>query len=581
MANISSINGNPIVLDSAEYALRASALLPSYKLISYDLLANGFADYSSGRWYAASTRVGTPDIQHADKDFSFVMVEHEPELAYQLCYYDDSDGFIGWSQWKHAGDVVEVAQGTNYRVTIAYSTDSSIAANIADFASTLLVDTGVDEMAEAQERLVEKEIDAVDGFRVTPQLVRGYRAEAGGRPRPNSDQMRRMVCTHDPIFLYKGSYIYCDTANLYRCTITKYADIDGNMVTSHVNNVIPLRGSAITIDHDGYYGLTFSRYNNGALDIADMYQHVTIGLYTNRRNPMQAVFASGGKQNFAAPGDATFFIGETGTTVLVDGALENTQGQLLNCTRDHGISNPDYIIISHMHNDHIGGLVRLLANEIWTLDGITMFLPEQEGIDFAIQNNFLGEQSIVMYNQLMEYINAAENLTIIRPHTEWETYVIDGMTIKFWNVDHQKYIDLDDRNYNDYSLCCNIEYGNQRVCMSGDLGPVGMRENYGKNYKCNIYKCQHHGWDNVTDAETVLSIRRWVSTVFPEIVITEDGTSHDEILQRASSPMPDICEENGIPFYRTNQNGFISVRVNPDSYEITSPVIRWTKGENQ
>ena len=107
-----------------------------------------------------------------------------------------------------------------------------------------------------------------------------------------------------------------------------------------------------------------------------------------------------------------------------------------------------------------------------------------------------------------------------------------------------------------------------------------MRENAGTNYKCNIYKAQHHGWDNFSDSTNVGYMKKWMSTVFPEIVISEDGITHDTLLQSENAPMPDWCENNGIPFYRTNQNGFIHVRVNHDSWETTTPVIRWTKSEN-
>ena len=160
----------------------------------------------------------------------------------------------------------------------------------------------------------------------------------------------------------------------------------------------------------------------------------------------------------------------------------------------------------------------------------------------------------------------------------WE---IDGMSIKFWNVNHQPYITLEDTNYNDYSLCCNIEYGTQRVCYTGDIGHVAMGLNAGKNYKCNVYKAQHHGWDNITADADILEMKKWLSTVFPQVAISEDGISHDTLLQGNAAPMPDWCEDNGVPFYRTNQNGAIYVKVSPNNFEIMTPTIRWTKSENQ
>ena len=421
----------------------------------------------------------------------------------------------------------------------------------------------------------------IEASKIEPQWVRGYWGTSGGRPTPNTDQMNRFITTYKLMYLYKGSFIYTDTPNIYRFTVARFADEDGSNMVYNYSGYVPNKDNIYRIPQSGLYCVTIQRIDNGVVNVADVNEHVKTGLYSNKPNDIYHIFIGGGKANFYTPGDATLIIGNTGKVIMVDSGMKNTEGNLLSEMAKNGIQKPDYIIISHMHDDHIGGLWGLLNSNVLNLNDTTIFLPSQAGIDYAIEEGLLTGNSLSYYNALMDYIDSATNCTVIRPSTEWARYEIDGMSIKFWNVNHQPYITLEDTNYNDYSLCCNIEYGTQRVCYTGDIGHVAMGLNAGKNYKCNVYKAQHHGWDNITADADILEMKKWLSTVFPQVAISEDGISHDTLLQGNAAPMPDWCEDNGVPFYRTNQNGAIYVKVSPNNFEIMTPTIRWTKSENQ
>src|SRR6516165_1234747 len=66
-------------------------------------------------------------------------------------------------------------------------------------------------------------------------------------------------------------------------------------------------------------------------------------------------------------GNAVLFVGPSGESVLVDtgnggdGAVRDA-GRIMAAVRDAGLSQIDHLIITHYHNDHIGGLAELAVH---------------------------------------------------------------------------------------------------------------------------------------------------------------------------------------------------------------------------
>src|ERR1700758_5272836 len=63
-------------------------------------------------------------------------------------------------------------------------------------------------------------------------------------------------------------------------------------------------------------------------------------------------------------GNAVLFVSPSGASVLVDtgnggdGAIRDA-GRIMAAVRDAGVKQIDHLIITHYHNDHIGGLSEL------------------------------------------------------------------------------------------------------------------------------------------------------------------------------------------------------------------------------
>jgi hypothetical protein len=283
----------------------------------------------------------------------------------------------------------------------------------------------------------------------------------------------------------------------------------------------------------------------------------------------------GGGRTFEGPADATLFIGEHGKTLLIDGVYQNMQGNLINEIHNMGIDHLDYVMISHYHNDHIAGLTILYEDNDLSPNNTTFILPSEEGVAYALEH-LSSDMSVDWYNRFMAVLNNAD-CVITHPKND-DVIDIGGMTIRFWNADHSIYEGVS-TNYNDWSLCCYVTYGTQRICMTGDLGPIGERLNQGKMLKSNIYKAQHHGWDGTNDETDVMGMKRYMSEIMPDIIIALDGGAHDSLYLQDTSPLIPWCEANAVPLYRAHEWSPIKIEVTKNAFVLLTTARQYRREE--
>lgn len=415
-----------------------------------------------------------------------------------------------------------------------------------------------------------------NGIKFEPQLVGGVTDTTFIRNSSTLDLRNRYKSMLKARYIYKGSFMYCDTANMYRVRIIKVDSPDSvNGIMVYDNIPVPTVDKPLIFENDGYYRMHFLAYNGiSTVILDDLYTHITFGLYSNEPNSVFASFIGSGRE-FLGASDATLYVGEHGKSLLIDGTNVNMQGNLVNSIRAMGIDHLDYVMISHFHRDHFAGLTILYENHDLSADDTVFILPSLSGIEYAIEN-LTADFSLDWYERFMDVLDDAD-CTIIRP-TNSDVMNIAGMTVTFWNADHSVYEGVSN-NYNDWSLNCYIIYGSQRICMSGDLGPIGERENTGKMYKSNIYKAHHHGWDGTAAAADILGMKRYMSGIMPEIIIAEDGGQHDELYQLDTAPLIVWCQDNSVPLYRTHEWAPINIEIMKESFKMITVAQRYIREE--
>jgi competence protein ComEC len=243
-------------------------------------------------------------------------------------------------------------------------------------------------------------------------------------------------------------------------------------------------------------------------------------------------------------GDAILIETEN-ASMLID-AGENTKGTLVaDYLKERNITELDYVIGTHPHSDHIGGLDTILKNfttKKVILPQITHTTKTFEDVIDAIEANQL---KITLAKVGETYRLGPAEFTIVAPNSS-------------------SYDDI-----NNYSVGIKLTYGSTSFLFTGDAEKLSEDEmlKNGINLSSDVLKLAHHG-------SAYSSSDLFLDAVHPNYVIISAGQDnqynhpHAETLQRML--------DREIKVYRTDVQGTIvfssdgkNISVNTGNYKIT------------
>lgn len=210
-----------------------------------------------------------------------------------------------------------------------------------------------------------------------------------------------------------------------------------------------------------------------------------------------------------------------GKTMLID-AGNNEDGPLIvECLKELGIEKIDYLIGTHAHEDHIGGLDDVIS----AFSIGTIYMPK-------VQTNTQTFEDVLT-------IIESKNLTIKTPKIG-ESFSLDDCNCTIVCVDNET------ENLNLSSIVLRLLYGTQSFLFMGDA-EIQNEESITWD-KTNVVKIGHHGSDTSTSEE-------FLSQVQPEIAIISVGERNDyghpkeEVLNR--------LQQKNVNILRTDTDGTI------------------------
>lgn len=227
-------------------------------------------------------------------------------------------------------------------------------------------------------------------------------------------------------------------------------------------------------------------------------------------------------------GDATFIELPDNKSLLIDAGEKSYGDTVVSYIANLGYNSVDYIIGTHPHTDHIGGLEKVLNN----FDIGSVYMPK------ISSNSKTFENLLSTISDKGLKINSAYNgVSVIDS---------DELSISFVAPVSEKYSDL-----NNYSAVLLLRYGGVKFLFMGDAEVLSESE-ISSNIDVDIVKIGHHG----SNTSSSIDFINRVSAKYGIISVGENSYGHpnEDVVSRWTS--------SGTIIYRTDINGNIVITTN-------------------
>ena len=221
-----------------------------------------------------------------------------------------------------------------------------------------------------------------------------------------------------------------------------------------------------------------------------------------------------------------------GCSVLIDAGEREYGTAVLKAIKDLGVEKLDYIIATHPHSDHIGGMAEVIEN----MDVGKMIVPKVP--------SELTPTSAAYERMLKAVKKKGLKLTQAKAG---DTYTVGNAEMTILGPIGSNYEDL-----NDFSVVCKVTYKDTSFLFTGDASFPSEDDMTasGEDLSADVLKVGHHG-------STTSSGRGILAAVQPSVCVISCGAGnsyghpHEKALNRIRKYTDKI--------YRTDLDGAISI----------------------
>jgi len=212
--------------------------------------------------------------------------------------------------------------------------------------------------------------------------------------------------------------------------------------------------------------------------------------------------------------------------MLIDGGNTDDSSLIYSFLKSHDIKHLDYVIGTHAHEDHIGGI----AGALNFASAGKVYCPEDTYDTKAFGN----------------FVKAVEKqgLTLTKPEPG-ETFELGGASVEILAP-----VNFEAEDQNDLSVVLKITYGQTSFLFAADAGRNEEQDILDEGYDidCTVLKVGHHG----SESSTTYPFLREVMPEYAVISVGKDndyGHPTDAVLSR--------LRDADVTMFRTDLNGTI------------------------
>ena len=238
----------------------------------------------------------------------------------------------------------------------------------------------------------------------------------------------------------------------------------------------------------------------------------------------------------------SFLLTQGNQTALIDCGKLLTGRKVVSYLKKLGITKIDYLIITHPHEDHIGGMFQVLDNfEI----GIIIFPKVDE------------KQIEHLWYKILMYKIEKEKYQI-KYAQKGDVYNIQDATFEVIAAETEV-----GENINNYSIVSKVSFGEIDIIMTGDAEKEVEEEilKSGVNIDAEILKIGHHGSRTSTTEQ-------FLDAISPEfaLISCKKGNDYNHPVKSTMNRL----EERDIEVYRTDECGNVIITITNNEIEFNS-----------